>query len=513
MKAMRCLLGIDLGTTAIKVALFDVHGKRMGASTCEYELYTPCSDVIELATEVYWDTFRICLQDVLQESKIAPESIVALSISAQSETLVPVDGDGNALRNAIVWMDTRAQDQSRRLGERFSRAEINRITGQTDMMAIWPCAKILWLKENEPDIFVKTKKFLLLEDYFIHRLSGGWYGEGSLWSSSVMWDITGRVFWKDMLQEIGIDESHLPTVIDSGVDVGMIIPSIAKELGLTETTRVVTGGLDGALGAMGVGNVQTGVFTESGGSSLTACLLHDRPFFDKKLEIPCFYSPVKDTYLLTAFSSGGICYRWMRDKFCSEEMAIEGRGGPDAYFLMDKQAESVPAGCEGLTILPHFLGAGMPDTDSRAKCTITGLTLRHTKAHIIRGFMESVAIVLRRMVESLEMSGISITEIRSMGGSANSKLWCQIKSNAIGKMIITLRDTDYAACLGAAMLAGVGVGIWDSAEAAYKGFHMEADKTYLPEKNVKETYDALYRHYRILMKTFKEINTNNCAND
>lgn len=503
---MKYLLGIDLGTTAIKVGLFDEKGASVSVASKEYELLTPAPGIVELPCETYKDTFKACLAEIISNSYANAEDIAALSISAQSETLVPVDADGNALRNAIVWMDTRAQAQAEYLLSRFSRQTINHVTGQTDMLAIWPCSKLMWLKEKEPDVFEKADKFLLIEDYFIKWLCGGWFGDYSLWSSSVMLDITEKRWWQEMLDELEISPSRLPALVESGVDIGTLTPETAQELGLSPTTHVVTGGLDGALGALGVGCVRAGIFSESGGSSLTACLPIDEPFFDKKLEMPCFCSPIAGKYLITAFSSGGICYRWTRDKLCGQELAQEEAEGISAYRLMDEQAEGIPAGSEGLTILPHFLGAGMPDTDSHAKCTIAGLTLRHTKAHIIRGFMEGVATVLRRMVDSLEDSGLEISEIRSMGGAANSRLWCQIKCDATGKRIVTLKNTDDSACLGAAMLAGVGIGMWDSPEQAYSGFSGEIKRIYTPDVERKKAYDALCERYRLLMSTLKEVN-------
>ena len=504
---MKYLLGLDLGTTAIKIAVFDVTGKEIASANHEYELVTPGPGIVELPAETYWDTFCGGLKEVMEAGDIAKEDLLALSISAQSETMIPVDRNGIPVRNAIVWMDTRAQDQAECLSAMFPKKRINEVTGQTDMLAIWPCSKILWMKENEPEIFARVSKFLLIEDYFLYRFTGKYYGEGSLWSSSLMWNIIDRKFWPEMLDALSLTEDRLPEIIDSAVDIGTVLPDVASSIGLSSETHVVTGGLDGFLGAMGVGNVVPGVFSESGGSSLTACLLTEKPFFDANLEMPCFYSPVKGTYLITAFSSGGICYRWMRDKFCAEEMNAEKNGGPDAYYLMDKEAEGIPAGCEGLTVLPHFLGAGMPDTDSYAKCSIFGLTLSHTKAHLIRGFMEGVATVLRRMVESLENSGIQISQIVSMGGGAKSRLWCQIKCDATGKPVYTLKATDDSACLGAAMLAGVGIGIWNSAEEAYNSFSMETDRRFEPNPAVKPEYDKLYDRYVLLMKLMKSVNS------
>ena len=405
---MNYLLGIDLGTTAIKVGLFSTNGEERAICTREYEMITPSTSIVEQNVEVYWQSLRTGVFEVLKKSEVHPQQILALSISAQSETLIVVDRHGAPLRNAIVWMDTRAKQEADALKVLFSREQINHVTGQTDMLPIWPAAKILWLKNNEPNVYRSAYKYLLIEDYFLYRMCGRYVGEGSLWSSSLLWDITKKRAWPEMLQVLGIEEGQLPEITESGVCVGPLRPEIAEELGLSAHTQVVTGGLDGALGAIGVGNVVPGIFSESTGAAMTACLVVREPFFDPHLEMPCFYSPIANSYLITAFTSGGVSYRWLRDQLCQEELSIERRSDMSAYEIMDREAASVSPGCEGLTILPHFQGAGMPDTDSYAKCTIQGLTLRHTKAHIIRGVLEGVSMALVRMVASVSYTHLTL---------------------------------------------------------------------------------------------------------
>jgi xylulokinase len=367
---MKYLLGIDLGTTAIKVAVFDQAGEKLGDSTQEYKLITPSPLIVEQEVGVYWSAFKAGLAESLKEAGISGEEIAALSISAQGETLILTDKNGEPLRNAIVWMDNRAQEESLLLEKQFTNAVIHKTTGQVSMLAMWPAAKILWLKVNEPNIYERADKFLLIEDYFFYRMSGKFYGEGSLWCSTIMWDINEKRYWPEMLAGLGVREDQLPQIVESGTALGRILPEVALELGLSKDVELVMGALDQACGAIGVGNVRKGIFSESTGAALAVCAVTDHPVFDPNAEMPCFYFGIPNMYMIHAFSTGGIVFKWLRDNFCSEEEALASRSGIDAYAFMDMEAKTIPAGSDGLVILPHFQGAGPPDSDQNSKGVI-----------------------------------------------------------------------------------------------------------------------------------------------
>ena len=499
---MKYLLGIDLGTTAIKVAIFDEMGKKQGDSTQEYTLITPSPLVVEQKFEVYWDAFKAGLSESLKKAGLSGEQITALSVSAQGETLLPVDAQGRPLSNAIVWMDNRAQEEAEILEKQFTNRTVHEVTGQVSMVATWPAAKLLWMKRHTPEIFQSAAKFLLIEDYFFFRLCGGYYGEGSLWCSSAMWNIRTKKYWPEMLDYLGIDESRLPEIVEPGTLLGPILPEAAQELGLSAQTQVVMGALDQACGAIGVGNVRAGIFSESTGAALAVCAVSDEPVFDPNHEMPCFYFGIPNMYMVHTFSTGGIVFKWLRDTLCSEEMSLAGRCGKDGYLFMDMEAKTVPAGSDGLVVLPHYQGAGAPDTDQKAKGVIYGLSLNHTKAHIIRAFMESVAMTLCRMLDATMAAGPKFSEIRSLSGGAKSPVWCQIKADAAGIPVKTMKNTADAACLGAAVLAGVAIGIWNSVPEAMDGI-VEEDKTYLPNPENGLVYRELYERYRGLTAALK----------
>jgi len=251
-----------------------------------------------------------------------------------------------------------------------------------------------------------------------------------------------------------------------------------------------------------VGNVRPGIFSESTGAALAVCAVTDKPIFDPNGEMPCFYFGIPNMYMVHTFSTGGIVFKWLRDTLCSEELALASRSKKDAYMFMDMEAATVPAGSDGLVILPHYQGAGAPDTDQRAKGVIFGLALTHTKAHIIRAFMESVAISMCRMLRATAATGAEFTEIRSLSGGAKSPIWCQIKADASGLPVKTMKNTADAACLGAAVLAGVAIGLWGSVAEAMDGI-AEEDKTYAPNPENREVYDNLYENYRGLTASLK----------
>lgn len=501
---MKYLLGIDLGTTAIKIGLFNQKGGKIATATQEYNLLTPSNFVVEQEVDSYWKAFKKCLAVVLNNAQINVNDIAALSFSVQGETLIVIDENGKPLRNAIVWMDNRAQEESDKLAAHFTNERIHSVTGQVSMQAMWPAAKILWIKNNEPEVFCNVYRFLLLEDYFIYRLIGKFVAEGSLLCSTILWDINTKKYWPEMLQYLGISEVQLPEIVEPGSSAGTLKQDVAAELGLCTDTLVVVGALDQACGAIGVGNVRPGTFSESTGGALAVVTIVNKPVFDKNSEIPCFYFGIPNHYMIHAFSTGGMAIRWLRDNLCTEEMRVGDLTGINAYALMDRAAMQIEPGSEGLIFLPYMQGSGPPDSNQAAKGVIFGLTLRHTKSHIIRALMESISVVLFRMIESIRAMGIIISEIRSLSGGAKSPYWCQMKADITGIPVHTMKNTEDAACLGAAILAGVAVGAWSSVSEAADSI-VEYDREFLPDTSSKVVYDVLVTTYKKLFVALRDV--------
>ena len=388
----RYLIGADLGTTAVKVGLFDTDGRAVAVNTVEHTLITPTTGVVEQSPDVYWGAFKTCLQRVLDTAGINRAAIIAMSLSVQGETLTFLDADGEPMGNFIVWMDTRAQAEAEQINAWFGAEEILERTGQGPIISLYPAAKILWMRRNRPDVLARTSRIVLLEDWFFLRLAGRAIGEPSLWCSSYMLDIRTGAWWPEMLGRLGIDEGVLPPVLPSATPLGTILPEVADELGLPRTLAIVQGGLDTACGTIGVGNVAPGTFSESTGALTTVCTMADAPVLDPDGELACFYGVEPGRYLLNMGAKGGIMFRWLRDQLFADELAEEQAGGQPAYEAMDEMAATVPAGSDGLVLLPHFEGAGAPDTNQYGKGLLYGLNLQHTRAHIARAFLEASAM-------------------------------------------------------------------------------------------------------------------------
>lgn len=498
---MKLLMGLDIGTTALKAALFDTKGTLLAVTTQEYQLLTPQVNYVEEPAEVYWNAFRDGVTDLKEKYPLSPLDEIALAISAQGETLFFLDSEGYPLRNAIVWMDNRALDEAQALKAHFGDETCYAVTGQVSFEPCWPASKILWVKNHEPEVFAKTAKFLLIEDYFIYRLTGKFSTEGSLVCSSTYWDIIHKAYWSEMLEFIGITEAQLPEVLESGEVVGQILPQAAADVGLPENVTVCTGALDQAAGAIGAGNVKEGMFSETIGAALAICAPVSRPVFDPNRRMPLHYFAVPDTYMIHTFTNGGMTLRWFRDKFCPIEMEAQKLGLDDAYNMISKQVAQIPAGSDGLLMLPHLAGSNAPDVNAKAKGVWFGFTLQHTRAHFMRAVMESLGYIVRRNIDSLADMGIQVKEIRSLGGGSKSKVWNQIKSD-INQIPLETVDSVEAASLGAAILAGKAVGVFEDIQDAVSNMVQVKERTQ-PNPERKAVYDEGYDMYR---KLFDDLN-------
>lgn len=491
---MKLLMGLDIGTTALKAAVFDTAGRLLAVSAQEYSLLTPQVNYVEESGEVYWNAFRDAVADIKEQYSISEEDEIALAISAQGETLFFMDRDGNLLRNAIVWMDNRALEEAQFLKEKFGDEKCFEITGQVSFEPCWPASKILWVKRHEPEIFRKTDKFLLIEDYFIYRMTGKFATEGSLVCSSTYWDIIHKCYWQEMLDTMGIRESQLAPVYESGEKIGGILPEAAKDLGLPRRVTVCTGALDQAAGAIGAGNCREGMFSETIGAALAICAPVSHPVFDPNRRMPLHYFAVPDTYMIHTFTNGGMTLRWFRDKFCPVEIQAQELGIDDAYNLISREAAAIPVGSDGLIMLPHLSGSNAPDVNAKAKGVWFGFTLQHTRAHFMRSVMESLGYIVKRNIDAMADMGIEVKEIRSLGGGSKSDVWNQIKADICQVPLETVTSVE-AASLGAAILAGKAVGIFESLNDAVDSM-VAVKKRTEPNPENKAAYEAGYKMYQ-----------------
>jgi len=496
------VLSVDLGTTSIKQAIIDKTGHIIADSMREYTLISPYASYAECSENTYWDAFTDGLKELLDKIGDKKKNIKALGISAQGETLFFLDKNGKSLRNAIVWMDNRADEEATELRNKFTDELCFKITGQVSFDPCWPSAKILWVKKHEPEVFRNTATFALIEDWFIYRLTGKMVSEGSLLCSTTYWNITTKKWWPEMLDYLGISESQLPEIMEPGQKVSVIKPDIADQLGLPRDMIICTGALDQAAGAIGIGNIKQGRFSENIGAALAICAPVSKPIFDPNRKMPLHYFGIPDMYMLHTFTTGGMAIKWFRDNFCELEKMQAEEKGVSAYGIMDEAAEKVAPGCDGLVALPHLSGSMAPDVNAKAKGVFYGFTLKHTRAHFTRAIMESIGFIIRRNIEALEAIGLTVTEMRSSGGGSKSPLWNQIKSDIIKKPLVTVKCPE-AACLGAAILAGTAVGIFNNVEDACESM-AEIKNRFEPNKANEEVYDKAFNNYK---KLFADLNS------
>lgn len=498
------ILGIDIGTTSLKAAVYDHRGSQLAASVVEYTLITPDTVTVEAPCGIYMEAIQKCMEIISSKGKVDTRNVTVIGFSVQGETLCLLDEGGNPLNNAIVWMDNRAGSQAEKLRNKFGDEKCYEITGQVSFEACWPAAKLLWVKENKPEIFEKTKHFLLLEDYIIYLLTGKYVAEGSLLCSTEYWDIRTKKYWSEMLDFIGIKEEYLPEVKEPGEIVGKILPEMADLLKVSLDACIATGCLDQAAGAIGVGNIKPGIFSENIGAALAICVPTEKLTYDPNRQMPIHYFAVPDTYMMHTFTTGGMCLRWFRDGFCDLEMDMQEASGMDAYDLMTREASTVPAGSDGLIALPHLQGSMAPDVNLDAKGVFYGATLKHKKAHFIRSIMESLGYIINRNLEAISDMGLEVQQIRTMGGGSKSEVWNQIKADITGKTLYTTQSAQDAACLGAAILAGTAAGIFDSIESACDSM-VEIKKVYTPNPENKAVYARQYEKYKKLFQVLDPV--------
>ena len=437
---MKKFLGIDIGTTSLKAAVFAEDGTRLGLRTVDYTLSTdPENGFIEYDADSYAEAcFRVI--DELTEECGKPD---ALSVDTQGETMILADGDGRPLCPAVVWLDNRASKEADELREVFGCRKVYETTGQPEITAGWPASKLLWFRRNRPDIFAKTEKIFLLEDWILYRLSGRFVTEPSIQSSSVYFDINSRTWWREMLDYIGVSPDRLPRICRS-----------MEAVGEYKGIRVVTGALDQIAGSVGCGVTDGTAVSEMTGTAMAICAMTDSlPPYDPESIIPCHIHAIDGKYCRILWTgTAGMALKWFRNNF-SESFSFRD---------LDAMAADVRPGCDGLTVLPYFTGSSMPRYAPDARAVFSGVTLAHTRGHFARAIMESVAFLLR---EDLEYIGGRIDCVRATGGGASSPLWVQMKADVTGKTLLTLCESE-TACLGSAIFAAAGCGVFRSASEA-----------------------------------------------
>jgi sugar (pentulose or hexulose) kinase len=494
----QCVIGIDAGTSSIKGMLLDESGNTFAIASSEYSLETGAGDICELDPEIYWEKCCLVIRELLTKAGTNIDAVKGIAVSSQGETMIIVDSNGKPLRKAFVWLDNRSSKEAADICATFSEDTIMKITGLPEVVPTWPATKILWVRINEPEVFRKAAKYLMVEDWLMYRLTGRYVTEYSISSDTLYFDIGKKEWWPEMLSFLGIEESNLPHPLPSGRVAGTLTESAARETGLMTGTKCVTGSYDHPCGAIGAGSLAPGSITIMVGTSMAMCIPVKKQVSDPELKLNCQCHPVNDLYFILPYSSAaGMNLRWFRDEFCHEEVMKASEMKTDPYTLLDELAQPIKPGSDGLIMLPHLAGSGSPDFNANAKGSFTGISMSMKKGHFIRAIMEAVACEIEYNLDFLKRKGFSFTEIRFLGGASKSELWSGIIADITGLPVVTMKQTETAS-LGAAILAGTGAGIFSDIESACR-VAVRTDRKFIPDPE-------RYKEYRRIVLNYNRLN-------
>jgi xylulokinase len=498
---MSYFVGVDVGTTGTKVLLINEEGEVVSRAFEEYPLHIPQVGWAEQIPEDWWSATATGIRKVLNASGLKSGEIAALGLTGQMHGSVFLDRKNRVLRPAILWCDQRTAAQCAEITEKIGRERLIQLTCNP-VFTGFTAPKILWVRENEPDIYRKTSKILLPKDYIRFRLTGTYATDVSDASGTSLLDVKNRRWSREMLEELDIQEDLLPDVYESPEITGEISREASLATGLKSGTPVVGGAGDNAAGAVGGGAIEEGVVWASIGTSGVVFASCDEPKTDPGGRVHTFCHAVpKKWHLMGVMLSAGGSLRWFRDSLGGLEIQTGKLTGTDPYVFLDAEASRAEPGCRGLIFLPYLAGERTPHGDPNARGVFFGLTLHHGKPHMIRAVMEGVAFGMRDSLEIIKELGVEIGEIRALGGGARSDLWRQIQADVYGTELVTI-NVEEGPAFGAALLAGVGAGAYSSVGEACKRTIREVRRT-KPKKENTIIYEKYYQIYKSLYPALK----------
>jgi len=492
-------LSLDLGTTVCKAALFNSQGELLDLVREEYPVISPHPGWAEQNAEVVWRKVQEIIARIARKNK-SRKKIESISISAQGEAVTFLDKKGSPLRNCILGMDMRSTWQVEKLKKKFGYEKLYDISG-VPPHPLTTLAKILWVKDNQPDVFKSVVNFLCYEDFIFLRLGGVAAIDYSLASRTLMFDIDEKRWCSWTLDYAGIKEKQLAKVYPSGTIIGKISSSIAGELGLSNDVKLVTGGHDVTCAALGTGAIEEEVGADIlGTAEIFGLTINNREKAKKikPLNFACYPHVLSNRYFLMSLNqTGGLLLKWLRDNFGEKEIDTAEKEGKDVFDLLIEEAKDEPAHS---MILPHLVGSGTPWIDPFSKGAILGLTLNTDKSDIIRAALESVCFEQKISLDIFEKYGFKIKEIRAVGGQAKSNKWLKIRADILGKKVKTLKTSE-ASCLGAAILSGYALGYYPSIDEAVREM-VNAKLEIKPDEGLHEWY---LKKYQIFKKAYPSL--------
>ena len=468
------LLGIDIGTSACKAALFRPTGEVLDQVTVSYNVYYPHPGWVEQDPEEWWQAVCDGIRAILEKTGCDPAAVAGIGIDGQSWSCIPVDKDGNVLARCPIWMDTRARDICEEVKEKVGFARIFETAGN-DFLPSYTTPKMLWFKREHPEIFAKTYKFLQSNSFIGYRLTDVLSQDYSQGYGLHFFDMKTCTYDEELAELLGLSVDLVPPLYTCDSVIGTVTEKAAAQTGLAAGTPVVAGGLDAACGTLGAGVYQKGQTQEQGGQAGGMSICLDEAKAHPKLILSPHVIP--GFWLLQGGTvGGGGVLRWFRQEL-GEDLSFDD---------LTKEAEQIPAGSDGVIFLPYMAGERSPIWNPDAKGVYYGLGYDKKRGHMIRASLEGVAYSLQHNLLTAEEIGVEVKELIAMGGAANSLLWTQIKSDVTGKPI-KVPGSDAATALGAAILAGIGTGIYTSYEEAVKQT-IAVTREHVPNAEHQEVY-------------------------
>jgi len=506
---MSLLLGIDIGTSGSKAVLISPDGSVRAEVTTEYPMHVPRPGWAEQNPEDWWKATVTSIRQVL--SRTGNEAIAGIGLTGQMHGLVLLDEAGKVLRPCIMWNDQRTAVQCAEIEQKVGRAKLIELAGKPALTG-FTAGKILWVRENEPDIYRRARHVLLPKDYVRYRFTGALAMDVADGSGTLLMDVGRRVWSDELLLALDIPHVWLPSLHESHEVVAEVSVAAASETGLRAGTPVVAGAGDQAAQSIGTGIAREGAVSVTVGTSGVVFAATNQYRFDPTGELHAYCHAVPDTWHLMGVTlSAGGSLRWFRDAICQSEMAEAQRTGRDVYDIITELAATAPAGSDGLLFLPYLTGERTPHADPDARGVFFGLSLRHTKAHMARAVLEGVTFSLRECLDLLcqtlgtgtvflggkpcQSLSQSCMRVRVSGGGSRSSFWRQMMADVFGTEIVEVNVTQGAA-YGAALLAGVGTSVYRNAVEACERTVHEVGST-KPGPNAG-AYTEAYGRYRAL---------------
>jgi xylulokinase len=499
---MSALLGIDIGTSGTKTLAIHPDGRLLASAMETYPCYVPKPLWSEQDPEDWWQATIKSVRAVVKKARLKPGDVKAIGLSGQMHGSVFLDKRNRVIRRAILWNDQRTSAECREIEERAGgRANLIRLVANPAMTG-FTAPKILWLRNHEPKHFERTAKVLLPKDEIRRRMTGEFATEVSDASGMLLLDVARRTWSTDLLSKLELDPTLFARCYESEEVTGKLTPEAAKLLGLTTDCVVVGGAGDCAAGAVGNGIVERGVLSTSIGTSGVMFVYSDEVKIDPEGRVHTFCHAVHGKWHMMGVNlSAGGSLQWFRNELCKADLAEAKRKKTEVYDVLSKEAETVRPGSQGLFFLPYLSGERTPHADPDARGCFVGLTLAHTRGHLIRAILEGVTYSMRDSLEIIEGLGVPVREIRASGGGSRSPLWRQIQADVFGRKVVTI-NTEEGPAYGVALLAAVGAGAFQSVQEACSASIRVVRRTGV-RRPAKLYYDRAFPIYQQLYRSLK----------